>query len=315
MKQDNEIIVVRLHDGLGNQLFQYAGARQIAQTRGATLLLDGTSAFAHDRRYGALCQLQHFAIKATFAPRRYCDQPPFGRQIHDLRNSLSRHLPLRHRCIVREADFEAMCEGAAVRRLVWLEGYWQSPRYFSSITSEIARELAVVSPLSENSMAVHKEILATNAVCLHVRQMHGAHHNFNAPPPARIPQLPFSYYEEAVERLVARERQPTFFCFADNFEWIRERWKFPYPIRFVERDLPRERAYEDIALMSSCRHFVVGNSTFSWWGAWLSRSSDKYVVAPSNLGAVPWGSEPALFPKDWDILDIHDVTNSRVQSH
>lgn len=304
MNDRQDILVARLHDGLGNQLFIYAAARAIAAARGATLLLDTVSAFAHDRKYGAISQLQHFAIAAELAPARYCFLPPFGRQRRDLMLSLSAKLPLRHRFMVRESDFDALMAGARARCVLRLEGYWQSERYFASIADTIARELDIVSPLSPRSLEVARQIDASQAVCLHVRQMHGAHHAFDKAPPPAYPQLPYSYYEEAVARLTQRVADPVFFCFADNFPWIRERWNFPYPIHFVDHNRGSDKAHEDIALMRRCRHFIIGNSTFSWWGAWLSGAPGKIVIAPDNRGSVPWGSEAGLLPARWTILKV-----------
>jgi hypothetical protein len=304
MSRGKELIIARLHDGLGNQLFIYAAARRIAEVRGAELLLDARSAFAHDRKFGAVPLLQHFAIRAKFAPERLCFLPPFGRQMRDLQISASAHLPLRYRFVVREEDCDALCRGEPLRRLVRLEGYWQSERYFAPIADEIAEELNVLTPLSEKSLEMGKLIAATQSVCLHVRQMRGAHLAFDRPPPAQAPQLPFSYYEEAVERIAKKVENPVFFCFADNFDWIRERWKFPYAVHFVDHNRSRDRAYEDIALMRQCRHFVVGNSTFSWWGAWLSRAPGKFVVAPANEGQFAWGAERDSIPESWSIVKI-----------
>lgn len=299
-----ERIIARLHDGLGNQLFIYAAGRAIAEARGAQLLIDPYSGFERDRKYGAISQLQHFDIRAEIAPRELCFPPPFGRQLRDLEIALSKHLPLRHRFAVREADFDAIAEGAPLRALVRLEGYWQSPRYFASIAADLRKELRVVSPLSEKSLEIAERISRTNPVCLHVRQMHGAHHAFDRAPPAGVRQLPFSYYERAIERLTKKIEAPTFFCFADNFEWIRANWAFPFPVHFVDHNRARDKAYEDIALMSLCRNFIIGNSTFSWWGAWLSDNREKIVIAPGNRGAVNWGSEADLFPDGWDVLAI-----------
>lgn len=299
-----ETIIARLHDGLGNQLFIYAAARRIAEARGATLLLDAMSAFAHDRKYGAISQLQHFAIKAQFAPKNLCFLPPFGRQLRDVQISLSRHLPLRHRFVLREAEFDQLCTGAPIRSVARLEGYWQSERYFAPIADKIADELKIVSPLSPRSCELRALIESTQSVGLHIRQRRGAHHVLDRPLPAQTPQLPFSYYEEAVELVAAKVERPTFFCFGDNPDWIRERWKFPYPYHVVDHNRSQERAYEDLALMRECRHFVVGNSTFSWWGAWLSRSPGKFVVAPASEGKFVWGSEPDLIPARWTVLKI-----------
>jgi hypothetical protein len=299
-----ETIIARLHDGLGNQLFIYAAARAIAEARGAELLLDAMSAFPYDRKYGAVSQLQHFAINAKFAPKNLCFLPPFGRQLRDVQISLSAYLPLEHRFMAREADFDAITHGVPLRRIVRLEGYWQSERYFAGIADSIANELEIVSPLSPRSLELKNLIASSNAVGLHIRQRRGAHHDLSVQPPVSAPQLPFSYYEEAIERVARKVEQPTFFCFGDNPDWIRARWKFPYPVHFVDHNRTQEQAYEDLALMRACKHFVVGNSTFSWWGAWLSRNPEKYIVAPASEGKLKWGSEKDIIPASWDVLEI-----------
>ncbi len=148
------------------------------------------------------------------------------------------------------------------------------------------------------------QVMSTNSVCVHIRQRRGTRHDHDAPPPTATPQLPFSYYEEAIARVVAKIDQPIFFCFGDNPDWIRERWNFPYPVHFVDHNRTQEQAYEDLALMSACKHFVVGNSTFSWWGAWLSRNPEKFIVAPASEGKFTWGSEKDLIPASWDVLKI-----------
>jgi hypothetical protein len=304
MTTRKERIVARLHDGLGNQLFIYAAARALAQARGAELLLDGISGFARDRKYGAICQLGHFVIAAPFAPAALCYPPPFGRQIRDLQNTLSRHLPLSRRFSVREEDFEAMRAGARLRSLVRLEGYWQSERFFAPIAEKIRNELRIVSPLSEKSRAAMALIEGTNSVGVHIRQRRGAHHTLDKSAPPAAPQLPFSYYEDAIARVAAKIADPTFVCFGDNPDWMKERWKFPWPVHFVDHNITQESAYEDLALMRACRHFVVGNSTFSWWGAWLGANPDKFVVAPASEGKFTWGSEPTLLPAAWTVLKI-----------
>ncbi len=307
MSEMNECIVARLCGGLGNQLFIYAAARRIAEARGAELLLDAYSDFARDRRYGAISQLHHFAIAAKFAPKALCFTPHVGRHVRHLQVSLSKHLPLRYRFVVHEADFDSLCRGAPLRRLVRLEGYWQSERYFAPIADKLVEELQVVSPLSAKSREVLDQIVASQSVGLHIRQRRGAHLAFDRPPPPQAPQLPFAYYEEAVERVSRQVERPTFFCFGDDPDWLRERWKFPYPVHFIDHNRSQDAAYEDLALMSQCRHFVVGNSTFSWWGAWLSRSAGKIVVAPASDGRFAWGSEPDLIPARWSVVQIPEA--------
>src|ERR1700678_3208306 len=183
-------IIARLHDGLGNQLFIYAAARAIAEARGDALLLDTYSGFARDRKYGATSQLEYFAVKAPIAPMSLSYPPPFGRHVRDLQVSLSRHLPLSQRFAVREPDFDAVMAGAPLRSTVRLEGHLQTERYFVSIADKLKDELQVIAPLSPRSREIADLMANSDAVCLHARQMSGAHHDFNAPPPSQIPQLP-----------------------------------------------------------------------------------------------------------------------------
>lgn len=303
MAQDT--IIARLHDGLGNQLFIYAAGRALAEARGAKLLLDAHSGFARDRRYGAISHLHHFAVTADFAPRKLCYPPPFGRQLRDLQTSISRHVPLRHRFMIREADFAAAAAGAPLRNLARLEGYWQSERYFSTVADRIAEELQVVTPLSPESQTVLDDIRRSqNPVAVHIRQRRGAHHESVTTPPPQTPQLPFSYYEEAIGRVAERLGAPTFFCFGDNPLWLRERWRFPHEVRFVDHNRSQSQAHEDLALMAACRHFIIGNSTFSWWGAWLSRWPDKTVIAPASEGRFVWASETDIIPARWETLAV-----------
>jgi hypothetical protein len=293
-----------LHDGLGNQLFIYAAARRIAEARGSKLLLDTTSGFARDRKYGAISQIHHFNIKAGIAPVRLSYPPPFGRHIRDLQNAASKHLPLSQRFAVREKDFDDAVSGAPLRRIVRIEGYWQSEKYFAPITDKIADELNVVSTLSGKSREFLKLIEASQSVGLHIRQRRGAHHSLATPNVSGTPQLPFSFYEEAIALAAARVVNPVFFCFGDNPDWMRERWKWPFPVHFIDHNSSQEHAYEDLALMRACKHFVVGNSTFSWWGAWLSANPGKFIVAPASEGRFTWGSEPDLLPARWTVLKI-----------
>ena len=300
-ERPNEYIIARLHGGLGNQLFVYAAARQIAAARGTRLLLDGTSAFVRDRKYGAICQLQHFAAAAPFAPPELCFENQIARWRRDIENGISEHVALRHRFVVREKDFGELCSGGALRRTVRLEGYWQSERYFAPIADQIRRELTVTSPLSVASRDMLARIGDCEAVCVHIRQRRGAPHAPSLPPPPRFAQLPYTYYEKAVALIAQKVARPIFFCFGDNPDWLRERWNFPYPALFVEHNQSQERAYEDLALMTRCRHFIIGNSTFSWWGAWLA-DAGKIVVAPSNEGPLKWASEPDVSPSGWTVL-------------
>jgi Glycosyl transferase family 11 len=300
-------IIARITGGLGNQLFIYAAARRIAAEQGARLLLDALSAFQTDK-YGAIYQLDHFAVAAEKAPPRECFVAPWRRREREVFKFLSKTLPTAWKPLVKEESFVPR-PGAPpdyrvpLRRKVWLEGYWQSAGYFAPVEAAIRRELAVVSPLSGPSRAVAAEIAGVNAVALHVRQRRGAALGPGVPDPAQLPQLPFHYYERAIAAIAARVRDPVFFCFADDPGYMPPRWRFPYPIRHVSHNRGQEAAHQDFALMAGCRHFVCANSTFGWWPAFLGTAPDKIVVAPKSQGRLTWSVSPDILPADWIALD------------
>jgi Glycosyl transferase family 11 len=294
-------IIARITGGLGNQLFIYAAARRIAQERNARLLLDTVSSFQHDK-YGAIDQLGHFAVTAGRAPASLCFATPFGRRKRELFRALSKQLPRHRKFMLSEADFADQNFTTPLRDTIWLEGYWQSLRYFRPVEASIRRELTIISPLSEASRAIATAIRDCNAVCLHVRQKRGAALRPGMPAPSVLPQLPFSFYQRAVEHITQRVRDPVFFCFGDDADFLPKRWDFPYPVRFVTHNRTQETAYEDFALMTQCRHFIVANSTFSWWTAYLAGNPDKLVVAPKSEGALIWASEPDIVPESWVVL-------------
>lgn len=301
------ITIARMTNGLGNQLFIYAAARRIAIERGGRLFLDAVSAFQTDK-YRAIYQLGHFNVAAELAPPRWCYATALGRRRREILATISKHLPLAHKLVVKEKDFKSRAGHGEIdfsvklRRRLRVEGYWISERYFAPIAETVRRDLTIRSPLSPRSRAVLEEIRGAEAICIHVRNRIGAPHLPNVPPPPHFVQLPFSYYEKAIAFMTARVKNPVFFCFSDSPEWLRERWRFPYPAHFVTHNERQENAYEDFALMKECRHFIIAYSSFSWWPAWLGSHPDKQVVAPRNAGHFAW-KEPDAIPAAWHSLD------------
>lgn len=302
------MIIARISNGLGNQLFIYAAARRMAEDRGESLLLDTHSGFVREK-YGAIDQLRHFAVPSERAPLSECFVTPFGRRKRELMKTISKHVPRAHKFILKEQDFVAF-DGAEpdfsgpLRRKVRLEGYWQSRRYFSPIEATIRRELQIVSPLGEVSRGVEAAILGCNAICVHIRQQRGAALVAGKPAPAILPQLPFAYYQQAIELAAARVHDPVFFCFGDDAEYLPARWSFPYPVHFITHNRIQDVAHEDLALMTRCRHFIIANSTFSWWAAYLGYHPNKFVIAPSSKGDLSWATESDIHPAGWTVLDV-----------
>lgn len=282
--------------GLGNQLFQYAAARRLAMSNDAELVIDEKTGFRRDA-YGRSYMLDRFNIAGRLATPRDL-MAPFGRfRLRRLRLS-SRKAPFENRKYVEQAGaaWEPRLLDLEVRDWVYLEGYWQSERYFRDVQDTIRKELTLKDPVDEPNARLADEMQATNSVAIHLRWFdpsdRDSTRNGNR-----------EYYEKAIAHIEARVPGVEYFVFSDDIEAARAFTGLPKDrCRFVSHNAA-DAPHVDLWLMSRCKHFIVANSTFSWWGAWLSPSPDKIVVAPGRTieGVGRWGFE-GLIPDGWVTL-------------
>ncbi|MBI3703022.1 MAG: alpha-1,2-fucosyltransferase [Rhizobiales bacterium] len=177
---------------------------------------------------------------------------------------------------------------------IYLRGFWQSWKYFSDIRSVLLREFSMTSPPNPANTSTMKRIEESCSVCIHVRR---ADYWTDPYVNSIFGVCPAEYYGEGIRLLKERLSQPTFFVFSDDLDWARENIKPDAPCVFVDcnKDKP---GVHDMRLMTRCKHFIIANSSYSWWGAWLSAAPDKIVIAPEK-----WfknnRSVSDLMPDDW----------------
>jgi hypothetical protein len=293
-------VVARLFGGLGNQMFQYATARALALRRGAALKLDIT-AFTEigshtERQY----ELDFLQIQASTADD--ADLGQFGRVRKTKVLWLDRVLRrLRiDRSIgawpmYRERHFQFDPAVPELRAPVYLDGYWQSERYFSDIAALLRQEFSAKAPLDPQNAAFERRIDAVNAVSLHVRRG-----DYVANPGASrvhgICQL--DYYQRALDHISLHAEAPHLFVFSDDQQWTRANLGLAAAMTFVDVN-PQDRGYRDMSLMARCRHHIIANSSFSWWGAWLNPSREKIVVAPERWFSDTRNDTRDLIPPSW----------------
>jgi len=284
------MIFVRLVGGLGNQLFQYACARAVAIRRGTGLVLDlrELSRGAAHAVYG----LDRFAIAARVGTEAELP-PPRGRLPGYAlwRAGLRRPRFLRERGLgvnpaVRDAPDDS-----------YLHGYFQSEGYFADVAGQIRNELRLLEEASgENRRWLDRIEAEPRAVSLHVRR---GDYAGSAKGQAVHGTCDGAYYAGAVAAL--RERagiDPVLFVFSDDPAWARANLALGAETVVLDHN-PPSAAVEDLRLMGACRHHVIANSSFSWWGAWRNPRPDKVVVAPGRWFSDPALSNPDICPAGW----------------
>ncbi|HVV15526.1 MAG TPA: alpha-1,2-fucosyltransferase [Candidatus Paceibacterota bacterium] len=297
------MIIVKIHGGLGNQLFQYALGKAVADRNNMPLMLDisGYGRVA-DRSYG----LSPFSVSAAIAsPGDIATllPPADGSFLSRVRRKafygVQQLLPIEKRAYVREPHFHFAPEILRAGKNAYLDGYWQSQKYFADIGPEIRKQFALAAPFGPAAAAIASDIAKDarlgRAVSVHVRR---GDYVTNPNVTAMNGVCPPEYYRAAAHAMANRLGQPpVYYVFSDDIEWVREHMPFLSPAVFVSR--PGIAPHEDIALMSRCSAHILANSTFSWWGAWLDPNPAKIVIAPKEWFRDRSVNTKDVLPPEW----------------
>jgi len=296
-------IVVRQTSGLGNQLFQYAAGQYLAKRHGASLRI------AHEldknvHMHGAHrpVMLQKFSIAAPINEANAFDRfilsvRPQLQTLNGVVQSLRRIQVFREPANATATTVRPSFPVARSTRRVYLQGYWQDSAMVSEVEPELRRQLSLVNPLGERSLAVQRQIQSSqHPVSLHLRR--GDYLTVFGTSAV----LPIDYYRTAVEAMQSRFPNSTFFVFSDDASYARELFGQDPRFQIVDHN-DSLSAHEDLMLMATCHHHIIANSTFSWWGAWLNPRRDKVVVAPSKWLGFETASSIIAFPS-WTLVEV-----------
>ncbi|MDR1364880.1 MAG: alpha-1,2-fucosyltransferase [Oscillospiraceae bacterium] len=155
-----------------------------------------------------------------------------------------------------------------------LLGYFQKVNYFEDFRIELLKDLKLKIPLDKKNKTMMKMIEKTKSVSVHIRRTD----YLNFKDTFEIPGLE-SYYYPAMEKIAQIIHDPTFYIFTDSIDWVKENFKTSYKYFIVDIN-DDSKNYFDLELMRKCKHNIIANSTFSWWGAWLNTNEDKIVISP-----------------------------------
>ncbi len=271
------MIIVRLMGGLGNQLFQYALGRRLALERGVQVKFDPKFfAVVKDRPYA----LDNFKTKVEFASDMEVDDVK-GKNLTGLRRRIffkwQDQLPYFKRRYVKEAFFGFDPKILEVGKIAYLEGYWQTEKYFEPVANDLRKELTPLNPLAPEAMKWDEQIAyAPESVSIHLRRG-----DYVRTPESKESSsiIQLIYYMNAIHAMDSSLRAPEYFVFSDDIGWAEEHLPRTNNIHFLAHG-PEVPDVNDLILMSHCRHHILANSSFSWWGAWLSNDPGKIVVAP-----------------------------------
>lgn len=302
------MIIPRMIGGIGNQLFIYAAARRLALKNSVGLKLDITSGYKNDF-YARKFSLSNFNIKAEIASEFESYGSCFGRVRKGISRTIAKTQPFEKRNYIVEEDshhFDERLLNLKIDRKVYMEGYWQSEKYFKDVESVIRDDLKIIAECSAKSKEFAQVISRCNAVSLHARRLHGVGNIKAGTPKDSVVSLGIEYYKKAIKSIAEKVDNPHFFCFSDFPGWLEGNLNIDYPMTFITHNWGDEqdheaKSYEDLWLMSQCKHHILANSSFSWWGAWLSRNQEKIVICPDPE---KWNLNKDFVSEGWECVKI-----------
>lgn len=256
------MVIVKIKGGLGNQLFQYALGRSLSILRKTELKLDATN--TKGRPYG----LSNFKIKAKIATNE---------EIQSLKKFKITNFfkPYYKRSLIKEKS-EGFDENLLMAgKNVYLDGFWQSEKYFKPIENILRTEF-VPQKTSSEFKKISEEIKKNRTISIHIRRtdyLQGTDYE----------KLDNDYWKKSLEKILRAKsdiKNPKLFVFSDDIEWVRNNLKLEIPTIMVSGEKIPD--YEELLLMSQCENNIIANSTFSYWGAWLNTNKNKIVIYPKN---------------------------------
>jgi hypothetical protein len=291
------MIIVKLIGGLGNQMFQYSTALALSRLKRTELFIDlselnksiGGGRIAHK------LELDAFNIQLKIAPNEEVLRlKKLGEK--KIIRALHRFFPFLFPAIyAAESGLKFHSQFVNYPSNTYLNGYWQNQKYFSSIKSELYQLFTPKLPPSQKVNEFIQKINSHNSVSVHVRrgdylmpEISNYHGNCD-----------IGYYKEAMRFMSKEILNPVFFVFSNDLEWCKLNLPSNFNLVFVNHN---DENFWDMLLMSYCKHNIIANSSFSWWGAWLNKNSNKIVVAPEYWYNKVRSKEIDIVDKSWILV-------------
>jgi hypothetical protein len=267
------MIIAKLKGGLGNQMFQYACGRFLSERKNTLLKLDKSA--LEDKSYrpdvaSRDYQLNVFNCIENFAATEEIQsfkKPTFilDKVFFKIRQQLKPSV------IITDENYDLSLIDKAQN--IYQEGYFQNEKYFKNIGNILLKEFSIKYPLNDAYVEFQNQIAVCNSVSIHIRR--GDYVN-NPTTNNYHGVCSLDYYYKAKAVITEKIADPRFFIFSDDIKWARENLKSERPLTFVSGG----KNFEDLSLMSQCKHNIIANSSFSWWGGWLNENHEKIVVGP-----------------------------------
>lgn len=303
------MIISKIEYGLGNQLFQYALGRRIAEEKKETLFLDLSWYEKFDDKNG-LTKREFLLNNFNTNFQKYNSSTAYRFEKKGVfKKILLKIRKINHRLYLKTGLFESWAfrqsglnpinEAIKTKKDIYLKGEWLTEALISPIQNILQKELTLKTKPNKTNKLLLDQINNSNSVLVHIRRG-----DYVA---KRMHDLggicTEKYFNEAIALIEDKINAPHFYVFSDDINWARNAFG---ETKFTYISGNENTPEEDLRLMMSCKHAIISNSTFSWWGAWLIKNSDKVVICPSIWNKQKKHLIDNLIPNNWHKIKINE---------
>jgi hypothetical protein len=271
------MIITRLIGGLGNQMFQYAAGLSLARNKETSLKMDICFLLDKSKRYYRHSHrdygLDIFKISGEIASDKEITKHVVPRRGNKYVYHLLKKIK-KQKAVYDEETIDSLREFYRIPSDAYIQGTWQDVRYLKDIDAELRREFEFNEQLPDGHLEIYSKINSENSVCVVFRRGDYVGHPF-------LDIVGLDFYDKAVEIMNGKTPNPSYYVFSDDIDWCRNNFKPEgVSVCFVDQKYTGPKAQYYLMLMATCKHHIIPNSTYPWWGAWLCRNPEKIVIAP-----------------------------------
>jgi hypothetical protein len=285
------MITTSIYGGLGNQMFQYAIGKSISVARNVDFKMD-TFKINNSNYIARDLSLSKFNICTTHATLKEVKKFHKSKYIDFIFRKLDQNNIKVSNKIFEKKPFY-FDEKMLSLTTGYLDGYWQSYKYFDDIREVLLNEFTLVNEMNLENKLICKKITELNSISIHIRRGDYVKEKKNM---TIYNVFGLEYYHQAIEFISKKISNPYFFVFSDDLDWAKKNLQLTN-VTYVDVNLT-QNPENDLILMSKCKHNIIANSTFSWWGAWLNQNSEKIIIAPRKWMSTVESLDD-LYPDDW----------------
>lgn len=288
------MLTMKIQWGLWNQMFQYAFIRALALKHRSKFRLNIFDYTTYFRPF----ELDILNIKKNYASFL---QVPFYELLIS-KNKYLNHVFYKVKKVFIKfnvchyIDNAVLFDKKFINIKAWyIEGNFQSEKYFKNYADEIRNDFQFVNKPSQKNQELIKNITNTNSISIHIRRWdyitNASVNNFHG-------ICDISYYTNAIKYIQKNIISPVFFIFSDDMDWVKEKFKNMDNCYYIDRNTWKN-SYEDMRLMSLCKHNIIANSSFSRWWAWLNKNKNKIVIWPNKWFNNTEYDTSDILPSEW----------------